>query len=468
MAMCTPGCEVPDQGIVPTVLVLEQEWGEVWEADHDQLGRVLFVAYTTPAGIAMFKEAADGLKRLMDVGTHTASLIPVLKVSEDSAIPYIVTSHPGGPTLRRVAREHEVLLDAEVVVQGGIHLMEGVALAKNMNLLPVGITPDTVFCPGGAENGNWVVLPVAPGTRSQKLLSQGAYVPPEMEHGDLSLINADTYSTAWIMAELVSGEEKLRRLPEVIARTLVLDKVGEDLKAAATSGGGNYMDPGTFEMILKRYLRNEAEKEFKQFRKMNKPVGKPKKGSSSDQVPKSRVVGARTGSGKKGKKGKKKSGGGGGGNYAALFGAVLIALVKVGAIVGGAAGGYYGVRWLFTSSDTAQTPVGTARLFAGAIIEGDRAKATGFVSEDMAHRAGHFIDLLDMVARDGLANEIVSASAVTERAGAGNEYVGEAHFSDAGGTPIFVMILRLRARDDGTYEIFSVTWQGLTPTTLGL
>lgn len=126
------------------------------------------------------------------------------------------------------------------------------------------------------------------------------------------------------------------------------------------------------------------------------------------------------------------------------------------------------MRWLFTSSDTAQTPVGTARLFAGAIIEGDRAKATGFVSEDMAHRAGHFIDLLDMVARDGLANEIVSASAVTERAGAGNEYVGEAHFSDAGGTPIFVMILRLRARDDGTYEIFSVTWQGLTPTTLGL
>lgn len=275
MPMCQPGREVPEQDLVTNHLVAEEAWGEIWRAEHDELGKVLFVAYTSAAGTAMFRDALPTLERWQDTGDMMSGhILPILKISADTAIPYILARDPGGPTLRELVNHPETTIEADQLVRGAVEWVGGVVTAVKLNMAPVGITPDTLFKVTTGQ-AHWCVLPVAPRTVRQGLLAGGRYFAPELEHAaDLSISNGDCYALGWILAEVLSEDWELVRLPAVLQKAIPIEKLRDAVNTGLASNHGIFVDPNVYDLSLRRWLRNDAEKESKQLHKLRKKAAK--------------------------------------------------------------------------------------------------------------------------------------------------------------------------------------------------
>lgn len=269
MPMCQAGKEVPDQGIVPTHLVVEGPWGEMWRADHSRYGRVIFVAYATAQGMELFREAHDTLKRWKQSAPAADGLLGIKEISADSAIPFIVVEDPGGETVREVCADKDEPVDPLEVGRWFRATAETLGRALNLNLTLVNPTPDTLIVDPTKKNNPLRIVPVAPGVAAKApLLAGGKYTAPELPGSSLpKLINSDSYALAWMLVDALLQNDATPRHVEDLKAALPAPKLVQTLTGGLFSKGGSYADAPIMDGALKRWLRNDAEEDLKVLRK---------------------------------------------------------------------------------------------------------------------------------------------------------------------------------------------------------
>jgi len=269
MPMCQPGKEIPDQGIVPTHLVVEGPWGELWRAEHTRYGKVLFVAYTTAVGMELFRDSLDALKRWKQSAPAADGLLGIKEISAESAIPFIVVEDPGGETLREACSDREQPVDPLELARWFRACAETLGRALNLNLTILNLTPDSIVIDPTKKNNPMRLVPVAPGaTAKAPLLCEGKYVAPELPGSALpKLINADSYSLAWLLVDALLGGDPIPRHVEDLKAALPAPKLIQALNGGLFSKGGSYGEAPLVDGALKRWLRSEAEEDLKVLRK---------------------------------------------------------------------------------------------------------------------------------------------------------------------------------------------------------
>jgi hypothetical protein len=453
MAMCKPGREVPGQHVVTNALVVDEEWGEMWRAEHDGFGKVLFIAYTTPLGVKMFQEALPALER-WKASSHGADqrLLGIRMISADTAIPYLLVEDTGGPTLRELANDPTRAVAPDDYVKWFAGLFEGIVAAMNLNLVPIGVSPDTVFYDPNNAGARWRLAPVGPGGACRSgLIGRGRYVPRELAHmADVSLTHADTYGLSWILAEILAGRDDMPRLPSVLDETIGMERLATELKAGVQSQNGVCMEPMGMAMVLKRWLRNDAEKEMKAWRKAHKKAtGKAGASVSRAAVPKVKA---------------KRKSSDGGGTFAV---GLLLSLLKIGLVLAVFGAAAFGTYKLFTTTDTNKTPLGTARLFCKEVVANNQAGALQYTTGNAVGQTEELFTLLRVIREGNLASPLAEAQAVTERTGA-QSFIGQATLKGTSGESFLLLTFRLHEQEDGTYRIYELDWEGLNQNTLGL
>jgi hypothetical protein len=403
----------------------------------------------------MFKEALSYLGRWKEsCRTPEQRLLGIKHLSPDTAIPYMLVEDTGGPTLREVANDPEKEINPDDYVKWFSGLCEAVTNATNMNLVPIGISPDTVFYDAGNPGARWRICPIAPGLAMRNgLIGRGRFTPKELSHmPDVSTTHADTYALSWMLIDIVSGRPDLPRLTSVIDEAFPLEKLGRDLKGSATSQNGACVEPQMMDTILKRWLRNDAEKEVKKYLKTHKKGKKAKPGAKPATAAKSKSA----------PKAKKSSSS----NAGAYVRMILMTLLKLTIVLVAFAGGAYGGYRLFTSKDTNKTALGTARLWSKAIVADDLQGALAFTSDEGEYQTKQLFDTIAYIEKSNSASPLASANAVTEKTSA-KGYLGQATLQGENGDSFLVVTFKLHEQDDGTYRIFYVDWEGTNSSTLG-
>jgi len=417
MPMCHPGREVPGQGIIPQRLLFEEGWGEVWHAAHNRLGAVFFVAYTTPPGVEMFNQAKAKLERWKASGGVAAEgVLPVLEVIAESAVPYLIVRGVAGRSLREVLADQETYPDPEEAVELTARLMKTLREASAMELLPFGVTLDTIIEDPACAGFPWRLLPVAPTARSQpQLLGRGLYIPQEAAI-DYGSPNSDVCSLCWILAECVAGAPFQGRDIPALESAVNMPALAALLKNGITSSVGKFPDTAVIERAIRQWQRDDAPAELKKHRKARKgDKRQPREPLAKPPAPTA-----------KGKKTAKKGGGVNAATGAKFFletiGAILFAFLKLGLVLGVIAGLLYGGKFLLKPSYSPNTPQGAANLFCQAVIAADKSKAMSFI-------VGEAVADAPMVYEYFQTKAGKSSSAVLERAG--TDFIGVAEIRDA-------------------------------------
>ncbi len=276
MAMCEPGREIPGQGIVTNHLVTEAQWGEIWRAEHQRFGRVLFVAYTTTAGMALFRSSHETLKRWKQSSPAVDGLLGIREISANSAIPYIVVDDPGGETLREAASDKLDPIDPLQLARWFRALCETLGNAYNLNMLLINPTPDSIIIDPAKKTNPLRIVPIAPdATELAPLLADGKYTAPELPGSSQpKLINADSYATAWMFVDAILQHDELPRHVEDLKAAVPTPKLVQILTVGLFSQGGSYGDARIMEGALKRYIRTDAETDLKVLRRNQEKVQK--------------------------------------------------------------------------------------------------------------------------------------------------------------------------------------------------
>ncbi len=448
MPMCQPGREVPDQGLVTQRFVFEECWGEVWRAEHEQHGAVLFVAFTSAVGIAGFKKALPYLEKWKAGGIMSSEgILQIHKISTDTAIPYLLTEDPGGKTLREFASNDEKVVDATSLMKWGSGICETLLSMFNMSLMPVGITPDTIFYDAKKPNTPWRLLPIFPGITDQaRLLANGRYTAPELAAStDPVNMNADTYSLAWILSDILTGDYQMPHEIAALEQLLPAPKLIEVLKAADRFQGSDYLAPHMFDTAIKRWVRNEAEKDLKQFRKMQKN-------------PKARNKNAAKGKAVKPTKSKPAKSSSGGGKIFIVF---LKLLIVIAAMIGGAIFGYKLVHHLFVTPKTDQTASGAAQLYIESVVHHDMTTALSYTTDAGAYGTRTMLESITNWEKNGNISTMSSAAGLTTAIQDEQKkiYVGETTLMGAAGEPIMIVKLRIQQQPDESYRVIEVIWK---------
>ncbi len=269
MAMCESGREIPGQGIVTNHLVVEGAWGELWRAEHQRFGRVLFVAYTTTAGMKLFNTSLETLKRWKQSSPAVDGLLGIREISAETAVPYVVVDDPGGETLREASADKLDPVDPLQLARWFRALSETLGNAYNLNLLLINPTPDTIILDPTRKSNPLRIVPVAPdANETAPLLADGRYTAPELPgSAQPKLINADSYAIAWMLVDCILQRDDLPQHVEDLREALPTPKLTQVLTAGLFSQGGSYGDARILEGALKRWIRNDAEQDLKILRR---------------------------------------------------------------------------------------------------------------------------------------------------------------------------------------------------------
>ena len=270
MSFFVSGQPLPDSGVVPRQLLLEEAWGELWDATNKDGKLVFVVGYTTPEGDEMFEEALGGLKRWEEVAPKACPhLLKILQICE-GAIPYTVVENPGGYSLRTAVMEQPEMLPLKELGRIAGELATAVVEGAAYDLAPVGITPDIVFRQRDDPDHPWRVLPVGPRSRMQlQLLCDGRYAPPPPEPPDpVHLRNIDCYSVACILYDMFRRDFVGPRPP--VKETVPFRGLRFTLESMLKDKMGIYGEPRVLVVGLDRWTKKMIDEDYKELEEIEK------------------------------------------------------------------------------------------------------------------------------------------------------------------------------------------------------
>jgi hypothetical protein len=443
--MCQPGREVPGEGILTNELVVEDAWGELWRASHETHGRVLFAAYTTVAGEKAFRESLPSLRRWkMSAAGVSEVLGTLLHISDKTAIPYVLYADPGGATLReRIAADTDETIDPQDVVKWLVCWLRGSAGAFNLDCIPAGLTPDTLFEAPGFDKSPWRIISLLPASLSQKtLMAGGRYFPACMrESTEVMRLNPDTHALTWLATEAIARNFDMVRDADVFFEAVPVPKLSTILEnGIVEEAGGKFPTAASFEQMLVRWYKNDAEADLRKFRKQW--VKSRKKRGLPPLPPREAPAGRKGGklppvNGRSSRRARETSGG------PPVIVAILLGLLKatlvIGAVVGGAYGGWVGVNFLLKPSYSMKTAQGAAYLYGMSFVNNSIPELEATTSGEEALWDSR--EILQYLA----GRPMSEVRAVCD--GQGSEYIGIVEIRDS--TDKLVVMLTVKVRKEG-------------------
>lgn len=285
MVMFSPGDRSEKIGIRLDSLIVSETWGEIWRATHDTRGRELIVAYKREEGRNLFlacRKAFEDWKRLAE--GDTPGLLRIRKIVSSGTVPMVLLEDPGGETAREFfASDAATLKKTARMVRA---CARTVRRLQAQGLAPVGITPDTIFRKEGAEDYPAYLLPVTPGVFGDAVrLGNGRYMSPDaLLRGEPAQVNADTYSLAWIWAELLARDHGLDHQPARLGDHVHYPRLRALIAKALEFRNGQYADPRKLETDAERWLENDATSDREEFERWAASQRQPRKKKKTEAV----------------------------------------------------------------------------------------------------------------------------------------------------------------------------------------
>lgn len=243
MKTFTENEKIPGLPFIPTKLLCESSWGEIWRATHEFHRDVIFVAYSGREGEELFAASEVNLRKWESYSTSLGHhLLRILTVS-DSAIPYILTEDPGDRTLSESMEHHHGRLTLEGIAKVVRDIALGLTEAENWDMTPLGIAPELIFRSHDEAGSMWRILPVAPlVTPFQRSVFCGRYLPQSSADGQaIDCVNADVYSLGVIWMELI--KVYVQEASEREKRLLSESGLKEVLSTCMQKVEGDYRSP---------------------------------------------------------------------------------------------------------------------------------------------------------------------------------------------------------------------------------
>lgn len=259
MVMFAPGDRSEKIGMRLDSLVVSETWGEVWRATHDQLGRILVVAYKRDPGKNLFLACRNAFAQWKTLGEQgVPGVLKIHKIVASGKIPMVLAEDPGGETVREFfASEAATLKKTARMVRA---CCRTVRRLQTEGLTPVGLTPDTIFRKEGAEDFPAWMLPVSPGVfGSEVRLGNGRYISPEaLLLADPSQSNADVYALAWIWAELLARNHEIDHDEARLGQFVHYPRAKGAIRKALKFKEGRHPDAKRLELEADQWIENDA------------------------------------------------------------------------------------------------------------------------------------------------------------------------------------------------------------------
>ncbi|MGF1573784.1 MAG: hypothetical protein ACFCU1_12030 [Sumerlaeia bacterium] len=484
MAMCTAGKEIPGQDLTPLKLLVDDNWGELWRAQHKIHGTVLFAAYSTSVGMELFKKSLPTLQRMMEGGGVATNLLLNIKaIFPDEAVPYTLIEDPGGKTFSEFAGDETKVIDFEKFISWGSTILDQMVQVMNMNATPLGLTPDTILYDSELKDTTpWRVAPILPGNAEQGLgLAGGRYSPPELvTSSQPQFVNADTYGLTWILTEAMAKDFELDRDPAAVEEALsgLAPKLTATLMIGLQCAGGMYPDSATMGTQYRRWIRADAKTDLKKARKAQEkqkkqidaaikkgqPIptkakaGKSKKRSEKLATPAAAARGGATMRHPGVITGVETKGPGAAG--------LLMSLGKILGFFGVCVFLYFAAIKMVTTPKTTNKPMGTAQLFLdAAVLDRNAEEAAKYTTDPGSARA--LINAMKSMEDQKVSAKINNYHSFKIDRQAGNKYISEVMVGSETEVSVLAVFLIMDQTPDGKYTVISIDWKGLGARTLG-
>jgi len=235
-------------------LILEQPWGELWRAEHEKHGTVLFAAYSGARGEAHFGATRVRIAQWNRRADVFPGLSPILEEHGSSAIPVLILKDPGGGSLReKVAKGHLGVADASQMAKDVSSALAGLA---HEGIGPIGLTPDHIHL---RSDFGYVIVPYALlDPAHAETTAAGEWLPPELrESRTPDSVHADVFAATLLTVGALLGDLSAPPPPASIRSGLSCKRLALVLSNGVSPRNGAYTEPKTTALLLDRYRKTE-------------------------------------------------------------------------------------------------------------------------------------------------------------------------------------------------------------------
>jgi hypothetical protein len=235
-------------------LVLEQPWGELWRAEHEKHGAVLFAAYSGARGEAHFSATRARIAQWNRRSEVFPGLSPILEEHGSSAIPVLILQDPGGGSLReKVAGGPLGVADASQMAKDVAAALAGLA---HEGIGPIGLTADHIHL---RSDFGFVIVPYALLDAAHPETTGAAqWLPPELKESRTpDSVHADVYAATLLTAGAILGDVEHAPSAASVRAGLPYKRLGLVLSNGVAARNGAYTEPKTTALLLDRYRKTE-------------------------------------------------------------------------------------------------------------------------------------------------------------------------------------------------------------------